>query len=83
MTGLIEAPSSRDVYDSLLDERRSDDHIHLLSKTLGIQRKDVPILVLAYRHYDREPVVLTNDSDFADFSPSEYNLSKIDIEHTT
>lgn len=81
MTGLIEAPSSRDVAESLLDERRSATHTRLLARVLDIQPKDVPIVVLAFDHYDREPTILTNDAAFAAFDPVEHNLSAISIEH--
>jgi len=81
MTGLIEAPSSRDVVDSLLDQRRSAVQTHLLARITGLQPKDVPILVLAFKHREREPVLLTNDAEFASFSPTEYNLTEITVEH--
>lgn len=81
MTGLIEAPSSRDVVDSLLDQRRSAVQTRLLARITELQPKDVPILVLAFKHREREPVLLTNDAGFASFSPSEYNLREITVEH--
>lgn len=81
MTGLIEAPSSRDGADALLDHRRSADHTQLLARITGLQAKDIPILVLAFKHRDRNPTLLTNDAGFADSSPSEYNLPEITIEH--
>lgn len=81
MTGLIEAPSSRDVAESLLDERRSATHVRLLARVLDIQPKDVPIVVLAFDHYDREPTILTNDAAFAAFDPAAHNLPAIAIDH--
>ena len=81
MTGLIEAPSSRDVAESLLDERRSATHVQLLARVLDIQPKDVPIVVLAFDHYDREPTILTNDAAFAAFDPAAHKLPAISIEH--
>ena len=81
MTGLIEAPSSRDVAESLLDERRSATHTRLLAQVLDIQAKDVPIVVLAFDHYDREPSILTNDAAFAAFDPAAHNLPAISVEH--
>lgn len=81
MTGLVEAPSSRDVADSLLDERRANVHTQLLTRITGVQRKDVPILVLAFEHRDREPTIFTNDADFAAFSPAEYDLPELTLEH--
>ncbi|AFO55599.1 MULTISPECIES: hypothetical protein [Natrinema] len=81
MTGLVEAPSSRDVTDSLLDERRANVRTQLLARVLTIQPKDVPILVLAFEHRDREPTLLTNDADFAAFSPADAELSEITLEH--
>ena len=81
MTGLVEAPSSRDVVDSLLDQRRSAVQTQLVARITGIQPKDVPILALAFRHREREPVVLTNDIGFASFAPDTHNLGEITIEH--
>jgi predicted nucleic acid-binding protein len=81
MTGLIEAPSSRDVVDSLLDQRRSAVSTQLLSRIVGLQPKDVPILVLAFKHRDREPVILTNDGEFASVTLSDHNLPEIAIQH--
>ena len=81
MTGLIEAPSSRDVADSLLDERRANAHTQLLARITGVQPKDIPIVVLAFEHRDREPTIFTNDSDFASFSPVEYALPELALEH--
>lgn len=81
MTGLIEAPSGRDVYPSLLEERRSSSPVQLLAQILDIQPKDVPIVVLAFRHYEREPTILTNDSSFARLEPTEHALPSITIDH--
>ncbi|AHG01527.1 hypothetical protein HALLA_03800 (plasmid) [Halostagnicola larsenii XH-48] len=81
MTGLIEAPSSRDVADSLLDEKRANTQIKLLARITGVQPKDIPIAVLAFEHRDREPTILTNDADFATFLPTEYNLPELTLMH--
>ncbi len=81
MTGLIEAPSSRDFADSLLGQRRANVHTQLIARITGIQPKDVPILVLAFEHRDREPTIVTNDADFAAFSPAEYNLPELAIKY--
>jgi predicted nucleic acid-binding protein len=81
MSGLIEAPSSRDIAESLIDERRSARHTRLLARVLDIQPKDVPIVVLAFEHYDRDPTILTNDAAFADFDPAAYNLPNLSVEY--
>jgi predicted nucleic acid-binding protein len=81
MTGLIEAPSSRDVSDELLGEKRSAPAVQTLARVCGIQPKDVPILVLAFAHRDREPTILTNDKSFAEFQPAAHSLQEISIEH--
>lgn len=81
MTGLLEAPSSRDIADSLLDERRAHTQTQLLARITGVQPKDIPILVLGFEHRDREPTVLTNDADFAAFAPTEYTLPELGLEH--
>lgn len=81
MTGLIEAPSSRDFAESQIDQRRSGTHTRLLARVLDIQPKDVPIVILAFDHYDREPTILTNDATFAAFDPAAHNLPAISVEH--
>ena len=81
MTGLIEAPSSRDVSDALLREQPSAPAVQTLARVCGIQPKDVPILVLAFEHRDREPTILTNDESFAAFEPAAHSLPELSIEH--
>jgi len=81
MTGLIEAPSSRDVSQSLLRGQRSAPAMQTLARVCGIQAKDVPILVLAFEHREREPTVLTNDESFAEFEPAAHSLPEVSIEH--
>ncbi len=81
MTGLVEAPSSRDFADDLLSERRSASKTQLLGRVLAMQPKDVPILVLAFEHETRQPTILTNDESFAALRPAEYGLDSITLEH--
>lgn len=81
MTGLIEAPSSRDVSESLVREKRSAPAVRTLARICNIQAKDVPILVLAFEHADREPTVLTNDESFAELQPAAHSIPEIDIAH--
>ncbi len=81
MTGLIEAPSSRDVNKSLLGEQRSAAAVQTLARVCGIQAKDVPILVLAFEHRDRAPTIFTNDKSFAEMDPAAHSLPEISIEH--
>lgn len=83
MTGLIEAPSSRDVSDTLLREHRSASAVRTLARVCGTQHKDVPILVLAFEHRDRDPTILTNDESFAEFQPAAHSLPEISIEHVS
>lgn len=83
MRGLLEAPSSRDVRDSLVAERRAAPVARTLARVCDIQPKDVPILVLAFEHRDRDPTILTNDSSFAEFQPAARSLPEISIEHVS
>ena len=83
MTGLIEAPSSRDASDALLREQRSAPAVQALARVCGIQPKDVPILVLAFEHREREPTILTNDESFGAFEPAAHSLPEISIKHVT
>jgi predicted nucleic acid-binding protein len=81
MTGLLEAPSSRDMTESILDETRTTTSVRFIGQTLDIQPKDVPILLLAYKHADREPTILTNDESFAECVPTKYNHPTITINY--
>jgi predicted nucleic acid-binding protein len=81
MTGLVEAPSSRDFADDLLAERRSASKTRLLGRVLDTQPKDVPILVLTFEHETRQPTILTNDESFAALQPAEYGLDSITLEY--
>ena len=81
MTGLIEAPSSRDVRESLVRERRAAPTVRTLARVCGIQPKDVPILVLAFEHRNRNQTILTNDRAFAECDPVAHSLPEIAIEH--
>jgi predicted nucleic acid-binding protein len=81
MDGLVDAPSRRDLSDQLLEETRKATATRLLSAVLGVEAKDVPILVLAYRDVDREPTVLTNDRSFAQLDLSRQGVPAVDIEH--
>ena len=81
MTGLVQAPSSRDVRESLLRERRSAPTVRMLARICSVQPKDVPILVLAYEHRDREPTILTNDRSFSEFEPAAHSLPELAIEY--
>lgn len=83
MMGLIEAPSSCDVSDALLRERRSAPTARTLARVWGIQPKDVPILVLAFEYREREPTIPTNDEQFADLEPAAHSLSEISIQHVS
>lgn len=81
MTGLIEAPSQRDAAATSLQDRRHAAETRLLADVFDIQPKDVPILVLAYRYYDRAPTILTNDESFAALDPTTHALDQITMEH--
>lgn len=81
MTGLIEAPSHRDASAELLRERRSAPAVQMLARICEIQPKDVPILVLAFQHRDRDPTILTNDKSFVDLEPAAYAFPEITVEH--
>lgn len=81
MDGLVDAPASRDVYPSLLDERRTRTQTQLLARVLDIQPKDVPIVTLAFDHRTREPTILANDAGFAALLPNQHNVHEITIRH--
>jgi hypothetical protein len=55
--------------------------VQTLARVCGIQPKDVPILVLAFEHRDRDPTILTNDESFAEFEPTAHSLAEVSIAH--
>lgn len=63
-----------------LDTYRLRPNNRLLAAVLDIQPKDVPLVTLAFRYYDRGPTIYTNDRAFATLDPSEYNLPEMGIE---
>lgn len=81
MTGLLEAPSSRDMTHAILDETRNNTYVRFIGQSLDIQPKDVPLLVLAFKHSQRDPTILTNDEVFAECSPKQHNHPTITIEY--
>jgi predicted nucleic acid-binding protein len=83
MTGLLEAPSSRDMTEAILDETRNNTYVRFIGQSLDIQPKDVPILVLGYKHSERKPTILTNDEAFAECVPENHNHPTITIEYIT
>ena len=82
MTGLLEAPSSRDMTQTILDETRNNTYVGFIAQSLDIQAKDVPIVMLAYKHSERNPTILTNDEAFAQCAPENHNHPAITIEYT-
>jgi predicted nucleic acid-binding protein len=76
-----EALEAFDRTPGLSPSERDEVKTQLLARVTGLQPKDVPTLVLAFQHREREPVVLTNDSGFASFTPDGYNLEEITVEH--
>lgn len=81
MTGLVEAPSSRDMTDAILDETRNNIYVRFIGQSLDIQPKDVPLLILAYKHAERDPTILTNDKAFAECVPENHHHPTIAIEY--
>lgn len=64
-----------------LDSEREEIDKEIIGALADIQPKDVPIFVLAYRNRNQRPTICTDDESFAEFSPSEYGLDEISIEH--
>lgn len=62
---------------TILSSRRNRIEIETLATVLGIQRKDVPIITLAYQHRDQQPEILTNDRSLSEFDPSAHSLPMI------
>ena len=81
MAGLLEAPSSRDMAEAIVDETRDNTYVRFIGQALDIQPKDVPILALAFKHAEREPTVLTNDEFFAECVPVDHNHPAIAVEY--
>lgn len=81
MTGLLESPSSRDMTQTILTETRNNTYVRFIARALDIQPKDVPILVLASKHSERGPTILTNDEAFAECTPENHNHPSLTIEY--
>ena len=81
MTGLLEAPSSRDMTQTILTETRNNTYVRFIARAFDIQPKDVPILVLASKHSERGPTILTNDEAFAECTPKNHNHPSLTIEY--
>jgi predicted nucleic acid-binding protein len=82
MAGLLEAPSSRDMTEAILDETRNDTSVRFIGQSLDVQPKDVPILTLAFKHAEREPTISTSDESFAECVPADHNHPAITIDYT-
>lgn len=48
---------------------------------MAVQPKDVPLVVLAFAHADREPTILTNDESFAGLAPADHGVPELSVEH--
>ena len=66
-----------------LDARRMRPQNRLLATVLDVQPKDAPLVTLAFRYYDREPTIHTNDESFSRLVPVEHNLTDIEVTHVT
>lgn len=58
---------------------RSSPTVEMLSRVLGVQAKDVPILVLAWQVRDDSPTIFTEDKPFAEFDPAAHDLPEMEI----
>ena len=81
MKGLIDRPTSAEVHEDLLSNRRENLDVNLIATILDMQAKDVPVLVLGYKHREKRPTVLTNDMAFAGLEPANHNLPAVEIQH--
>ena len=81
MAGLLEAPSSRDMAEAIVDETRDNTYVRFIGQALDIQPKDIPTLALGFKHAEREPTILTNDKSFAECVPADHNQPAIAIEY--
>ena len=51
----------------------------MLGRILGVQSKNIPIVVFAWTHQGKSPAIFTVDRPFASFEPSDFNLSEISV----
>ncbi|QCS42134.1 hypothetical protein [Natrinema versiforme] len=72
-----------EIRDMDLEAERAESYNKAIGDLAKIQPKDVPIFTLAYQTKDQQPTVCTDDESFAEFSPSEYGLDEISIEHVS
>lgn len=74
----IDSPNRREIRAMNIDAVRDDPTVQTMGTALGIQSKDVPVLVLAVQYADSNrateyPVTIhTADHEFAQFDPTHY-----------
>jgi len=75
-THTVHGPTQSEISRMDVEDRRSDPWVGTLSELLGVQEKDVPIVVFAHdcaSDHDAPPTtIFTADQDFAAASPGEY-----------
>lgn len=75
-----EDPAISNAANLTLRDVRQRPENQMLAAVLGIQPKDVPILTIAYEYRHQQPHIITDDGDFAEFTPAEWEMSNITIE---
>ena len=75
----IEGPSQQELKEMDIDRVRNLPENKMLGRILGVQTKDIPIVVFAWMHRQKSPEIFTLDRPFASFEPTEFNLFEISI----
>ncbi|OLZ39135.1 hypothetical protein A6E15_19420 [Natrinema saccharevitans] len=77
----IRNPDSETVERMDLEAERKKAHHKVIGAFGDIQAKDAPILTLAYQFLSYQPTIYTNDSEFADLSPTSRGIPEISIQY--
>jgi predicted nucleic acid-binding protein len=77
----VHGPVHRKVSQMNVARYRGKTSIKLIAELTGVQTKDAPVLLLARKYEDADPTIHTHDRSFAQFSPSNHNMSWLSMNH--
>lgn len=76
----VDGPETEEIKNMDLHRVRRAAVPTMMSRVIGVEAKDIPILVLAWQNREDEPTVFTADRPFSRFEPSNYGLDELSIE---
>lgn len=76
----VDGPKTEEIENMDLHRVRHAAVPTMMSRIIGVEAKDIPILVSAWQHREDEPTVFTADRPFSRFEPLNYGLDELSIE---